>query len=433
MRKLSRRALVALLGSSTPALAQAVAATPAAAATQAHVGEASFATLAAVAAASIPHATLSILVLRAREDTPAVPTRYVRFPGPERGAGIIASADGALWRIAADPVHVSSFGDDGAAIQMALDSLGGQPGTVIIPIGSFVIDTPLRLAAGQTLQGSGFSTIPNSRALAGGTVLRCRKGGRAIEIRGATKDMPIERVRVRSLAIAGLTRTGEGLYIEDGRYIELGNIYITGFDIGLKCNSTLWLNAFTLVQVFDCRIGIYCNSGSEDTTFRSCISRYCDVALMLNYHSQTNSFYGCDFGHSRVSVQMNVGKNLRMSALFSSCIFEYAMEDSDEGVRAVFYLNAAKGTLPRNFPCITVDSSRFHCTPKGADVPVFVISSAQFIRLSNSRVGGTFSKLVVGQGPAPQFGRIVLSGNQEIAKVISDQTPGLASALVIED
>ena len=92
-------------------------------------------------------------------------------------------------------------------LQDAIDSLGGKPGTIVVPPGKYSLNRGLQLSSGQRLVGSG--------ATQGGTILQYLPpsgsseliGNYAIRLAAPSGEL-VSRAEVRDLVISGSPGTG---------------------------------------------------------------------------------------------------------------------------------------------------------------------------------------------------------------------------------
>lgn len=152
---------------------------------------------------------------------------------PAAGAPGFLATDAELAAHAADPRHlfdVLRFGavgdgatDDTAAIQAAIDAAAADGGgTVFVPVGNFLISSPLRLAAGVYLRGASnkASRISQTNVTAD-----------AIEVIGTSAANTKVQCGVANLYIAGPNSgTGRGIHVKWASFgVVFDNLWVWQF------------------------------------------------------------------------------------------------------------------------------------------------------------------------------------------------------------
>lgn len=378
----------------------------------------------AAGAVAIDAAIELLIVMRYDARTPPCPAQYVRVTDRQAHPGRFRTADGAIWQIAEPVIDVFMLGSDGAAVQRAIDCLFARPGRVRLPDHEFVVTRSIRLGSGQTLSGTGWSTVAGSDLVSAGSRIRYRDLDIAIEVAGVDEQRPVERVRIEGVAITGDGK-GIGLKVRYARHIEISDVYVNRAAIGVSWGPVVWQGRYSRIQCFNNRIGFDMDSGAEDATFETCIVRYGDVAVRINYHGQANMFIGCDFSYVRVAVQMIGG--MTISATFLSCSFEL---QGDRGApSSVFELLAPPSDDEATCPSVSVAYCRFHAIGAARMLPIFRIGRAGRIVLSDARPGGAFGA-IVHCDDASKVAGIVLQDNARIAGRITSGDATLSSRMV---
>ena len=152
------------------------------------------------------------------------------------------------------PVNVLDFGavgdgdkDDTLAIQAAIDSLGNSGGTVLIPVGTYLISSTLNLTKKTTLTGEGgyfLNLYSDTNFTVGGTTIKLKTGSNTdmlkVQIDSASigddyrSHCSIRNIQFfgnRSEAQSPSTRdnntSGNGIVLSGVRYVTLENVIVT--------------------------------------------------------------------------------------------------------------------------------------------------------------------------------------------------------------
>lgn len=233
---------------------------------------------------------------------------------------------------------------DTLAIQAAINS-AGIGGAIYAPAAQYNINGTVQLLAGQSLYGDGWSTVTNSFAIAGGTqfVQYSTADIPVFSIPGTSNSDQRERVGIRDIAISNNNRThpsyGQGIKAAWARMLRLENVHIDGFNFGVYMLAECWNSLLSHLHIYDCDVGIYAGSGSEDG-----VALACDISLFravdahgaathcvyLANQCQNFTFIGCGLHFAAYAVRMDQGDTSRngtgipypMHATFIGCYLE---------------------------------------------------------------------------------------------------------------
>jgi len=187
-----------------------------------------------------------------------------------------------------------------AALQNCLNAAAGRVITthdgpvaasspVLIPAGFYRVNGTLSMQAGQIIQGVGWATVPNSFAVAGGSMLA----------QVSTSDIPLlqcvgadgsgnqkERPALRDLALynSNTRNTAQTeFYAEYARQLELDNVYVSGFNIGINLERLSWLVRIQGVRVMNFHTTACASANSPKTASLSIRSSAATTRMRLGY------------------------------------------------------------------------------------------------------------------------------------------------------
>jgi hypothetical protein len=211
----------------------------------------------------------------------------------------------------------------------ARDGSSAASSKVFIPAGFYRVNGTLSMQAGQIIQGVGWATVPNSFAVAGGSMLA----------QFSTADIPLiqcagaddssnqkERPALRDIALYnsnGRNTAQTGFYARYARQLELDNVYVSGFNIGINLDTLSWLVRIQGVRVMNFHTtGLRFGEQSEDS-------------LIVN-----SQFSGYDPHAIAVHLTGECANNTFMNCYTEACNFGYLLDQYDDGNGNVYPMNA---------------------------------------------------------------------------------------------
>lgn len=241
--------------------------------------------------------------------SPGTPGDLARVSDSVRGLWMDT---GAAWAsIAAESVNVREFGtgNDGAAIQAAIDALPPGGGRVIVPAGTYTLTSELLINSNRVwLVGSGRNTILQAGANNITLIHWAGSDGGAIgfnlDTNGSTgvsglRITPEDELQEETLVFQNfntfrdllITSCEEGVVMQAGPRVEGG------------AESGCWYNVLAEMHILSCRRGIWlkegpspAQSGVNRNQFYSIrIGHVCTNTGLQIDSGGTNSFFGCSF------------------------------------------------------------------------------------------------------------------------------------------
>ncbi len=316
--------------------------------------------------------------------------------------------------------------DSGSAIQKAIRASGDEISTIVIPSGVYKITKTIYVDHAKQLLGDGFSTYPGKLDLKNGTILEYYGQDECIHVGGNLQgsDNVGERNQISNIAFVSKKQNQIGLKASYTRYDKFSNLYFSGFEKGFYLGPQSWLCKIELVQCMACKIGLYCDSGGEDSVFTNCLFRgygLDSIGAVINYHSQTNIFIGCDFSNNNYGLRLNNGEYrgvpLSTHTTVLNCIFENC------GTAAI---EVDSGSTSK-YPKIIIQGCRFIFHDNvGRYLPTRETNSATCILLVKAD-----SALITGNIASGYNNFITIKSSDKVRKIVSfsNDTSGIKSVI----
>jgi hypothetical protein len=228
--------------------------------------------------------------------------------------------------------------DSTAGIQKALDA-GGAGSCVYVPNGTYYIDGTLSMYAGQYLIGDGWWHQTGSWTPLAGSILVQHSVADIplIQCVGASDNVQKPNGGMARIALQSNvpnSTVGIGYYAAYARKIQMDDVYITGFNIGIDQDPQCWQWHVNHCIVSDFHTaGMRTTSSSEDNLFTNVqLSGYDTNAIGIYMRNQcaNNTFINCYVSAVKNAVVMaqgdsngdGTGTPFPMHSVFVGCLIE---------------------------------------------------------------------------------------------------------------
>lgn len=113
----------------------------------------------------------------------------------------------------------------------------------------------------------------------------------------------------------GTTINYNGINISDRLYINLKDLYIEGFNLGLNLGNNCWNNVFESLYIYSCNKGIYLGSECNDDTFNDCLIKKCKIGFH-KIAGATVNINGCDFSYNEKGIVLENHGDLNITGTY---------------------------------------------------------------------------------------------------------------------
>ena len=120
-----------------------------------------------------------------------------------------------------------------------------------------------------------------------------------------------------NIAYNGINTTGK-------LYINLDNLYITNFNIGVNLGINCWNNTFNTIRVTNCNTGIYLSEECNDDTFYDCIIKACKKGFH-KIHGTTVNIIGGDFSYNEIGIILENHGDLNIYGTYFELNSQYSI------------------------------------------------------------------------------------------------------------
>ena len=200
------------------------------------------------------------------------------------------------------PSTVVVSGTTGVSIQVAIDSLNGSPGTVLVPAGVFTLNQSLFLHTGQRLEGVGAS-LPSAAFQPASTILQydpapgsTGPGNPPYAI--VIQSTPTETVRwveVRNLSITGAPKDPPargGILLDDVDNCIIESVYLEGFYFGDPVAHEQVFQSVATLPDTELGTGITVRGSSYFNQIRNCRIHNANAHLLFEDGANSNVVLG---------------------------------------------------------------------------------------------------------------------------------------------